>query len=86
MKVGDLIKQLQNLPEDMDIILQKDSEGNGYSPLEGLDSDAIYIPETTWSGEVYTTNWDAEDANMEEKEWEELKKNNKKCCVLYPIN
>jgi hypothetical protein len=37
---------------DRTVIMQSDAEGNGYSPLSGLDDNAMYIPDSTWSGEV----------------------------------
>ena len=69
----------------MEVILQKDSEGNGYSPLAGTDCEAIYIPENTYSGDVYSTEWSAEDADMDEDQWDELK-SKPKALILYPIN
>ena len=79
---------LNSLPVEMDeaeLICQKDGEGNGYSPLNGMAINTVYIPETTWSGEVYELDWTADDADMEEEEWEEIKKK-PKCIVLYPVN
>jgi len=85
MKVKDLIKELQQMNPESELIMQKDSEGNGYSPLSGADGNAVYIADSTWSGEVYDTKWSAEDADMEEEEWEEIK-SKPGCVVLYPIN
>jgi hypothetical protein len=51
MKVHELIALLSALDPESPVILQKDAEGNGYSPLSGLQA-ASYVPETTWSGEV----------------------------------
>lgn len=85
MKVKHLIESLKSFDPDSDVILQKDSEGNGYSPLAGADNDAVYVPDNTWSGDVYTTTWTAEDAGMSEDEWEKLKTESR-CVVLYPIN
>ena len=50
MNVSQLIEQLQKLEPDRLVILQKDAEGNGYSPLDSLGPCA-YIPETSWFGE-----------------------------------
>jgi len=86
MKVKDLIKQLSEMDPELDVIMQKDAEGNGYSPCAGADNDAIYVAETTWSGEVWTPSWSAEDADMEEDEWDEFKQKHPRCVVLYPIN
>lgn len=76
--VYDLIKQLQTLDPKAYIILQKDSEGNGYSPLAGAEA-GKYLPDNTWCGEV-----------MHPNDIEELDKKDKKklisCVVLWPIN
>lgn len=90
MKLKALKKYVNNLPKDLDnceVVIQKDSEGNGYSPLSGVDEDTIYIPGSTYDGEVYDRNSTAEDNCMEEEEWEALKNDPKKrCIVLFPIN
>ena len=36
-------------------------------------------------GEIYAATWTAEDAGMDEDEWEEFKKR-PRCAVLYPGN
>ncbi len=45
MKVQALIKGLQKLPKDADIILSADSEGNGHAHIDGLEkvTDTIFI-------------------------------------------
>jgi hypothetical protein len=90
MKLKDLKKYLNNLPAELDnceVICQKDSEGNGYSPLCGVDENTIYIPENSYSGNVYSMKWSAEDADIDEKEWNKLLKDKKKrAIVLYPTN
>ena len=50
MKVEELKRLLENYSDDFDVILQKDAEGNGCSPLEGVDN-AYYEAKTTWYGE-----------------------------------
>ncbi|MCP4761744.1 MAG: hypothetical protein GY870_08180 [archaeon] len=86
MKVKELKELLNDFPDDYDIILQKDSEGNGYSPLS-CGEEAMYIPETTWHGEVYDIKWSAEDAGRGVDEWEWMKQNKKfRCVVLAPTN
>ena len=90
MKLKELKEFINKLPEEMDdreVILAKDAEGNAYSPLTGISSDCIYIPETTWFGDVYYTDNSAEDNCMEEAEWNELKNNEElKCILLDPVN
>jgi len=85
MKVKELLEQLKTLDPEMDIIIQKDAEGNGYSPLAGADPDGIYVADTTWYGTVYDSNWSAEEAAMDEIEWKELHQL-PRCLVLHPVN
>lgn len=33
------------------MVCQKDSEGNGYSTLSGVDFNVMYLAENAWSGE-----------------------------------
>lgn len=51
MTVKDLKKLIKDLPDDMPVILQKDPEGNGYSPLNGYWKGG-YKAITTWYGEA----------------------------------
>lgn len=85
MKVSELIAELSKIDQDAMVILQKDAEGNGYSPLHAVDGAAIYVPESTWSGDVYSTNWTAEDAGMDEDEWADML-HHPRCVVLAPVN
>ena len=85
MNIKELKELIRELPDDMEVILQKDAEGNGFSPLADLDSDCIYIPDSTWSGVVYSKGIPASEMYMEEEEWENLKKQ-PSVCVLCPVN
>ena len=85
MTVKELIKELKKCDPKAQVILQKDSEGNGFSPLFDVDGDCIYVPDSTWSGDVYDASWDAEDAGMEEFDWKETLKA-PRCVVLGPVN
>ena len=85
MKVKDLIRELKLLDPEMEVILQKDSEGNGFSPLDGVDENCIYVEETSYEGYIYDTTWDADEADMSEDEWAEFLKQ-PRCVVLYPVN
>jgi hypothetical protein len=85
MKVSELIKELSALDQNSEVILQKDAEGNGYSPLYAVDGDGIYISESTWSGSVYSAEWTAHDADMDADEWTEILKR-PRCVVLAPVN
>lgn len=54
MTVRDLIALLSPMDPNRIVVLQKDAEGNGYSPLRdgGADDNAVYVADTTWSGDV----------------------------------
>lgn len=88
MTLKELKDQLNALPANLDnlpVILQKDAEGNGYSPLSDVDHEASYVPEQPWYGTVYSHAHSADDNCLEEKEWKKIKKNNR-CIVLAPVN
>jgi hypothetical protein len=85
MKVSELVAALREVNQDAEVILQKDAEGNGYSPLYIVDGDAVYAPETTWSGNVYSCGWSAEDADMQPDEWAAILAK-PRCVVLAPVN
>jgi len=85
MTVKELKEAIANLPDEMEVVLQKDSEGNGYSPLAGADPDAVYIPDSTWSGDVYSIEWTADDACMSDEEWEDIK-SKPRTLILQPVN
>lgn len=85
MKVSLLLKILKELDPEMEVIIQKDSEGNGYSPLAGADPEGIYVEESSWGGYVYDPTWGAEGACMDEEEWQEILKL-PRALILYPVN
>lgn len=85
MNVKELKEAIADLPDDMEVILQKDAEGNGYSPLADADPEAVYIAETTWCGDVYDTRWTPEDACKDEEEWEEILAK-PRALILAPVN
>ena len=78
MKVKELIKELSLLDPELNVMLQKDPEGNGYSSLEGAEK-AVYDGFES----VYNLENTADDNCLEEDEWENLKKNNL-VVVLWP--
>lgn len=51
---GELGDYLATQPRDRKVILQKDAEGNGYSPLADA-GESMYVAESTWAGETYLT-------------------------------
>ena len=87
MTVAELIEELNKLPPTLPIIIQKDSEGNSYSPLYGVDENGVYQPNSPWSGDVIYTTQSWEEAGFDSKEdMEYFISENTPCCVLYPIN
>lgn len=83
--VKDLKQDIAELPDDMEIILQADAEGNGYRQARGVDPDCVFVAESPWYGEVYSTYYSADDNCMDEDYWEKLKQG-PKCLVIHPIN
>jgi len=79
MTVKELKEELANLPDDMELVLQIDSEGNGYEKVRGIDPDSI----ETDDGDVYDATQTADEACMEEDEWEEIKKL-PRVAIIYP--
>ena len=51
MTIKQLRERLSVYPEDTLVVLSKDSEGNGFSPLSDDLSMGRYIEEHKWSGE-----------------------------------
>lgn len=86
MTVKELIEELQSLPAEAEVILQKDSEGNGYSPCAGVDGPVRYKPESTWSGQAYDDDdreyLVEEEEELTAEEWEALQR----VVVLFPVN
>jgi hypothetical protein len=72
MNVNQLRVILEMMPPEAEVILQKDSAGNGYSPCAGADDAAVYVPDSTWSGNVYSTNNSAAEHCLEQAEWAAL--------------
>lgn len=89
MTVRELIAILSNMDPDRTIILQEDAEGNGYSPLAGCDDNALYFPDSTWSGEVYPeyiTEEMRKAGFTEEGDIHEPEEDTVRAVILYPIN
>ena len=87
MRVKDLIAALATMDPDALVVLQKDSEGNGYSPLTGVDDNCIYVPLSTWHGEIYLrklTPFLKEEGFGEEDVYDGS--DGRPAVVLYPVN
>ena len=74
MTVKELKECITNLPDNMEIFLSSDDEGNSYRPMNSADTDGIVVYEDS-EYNVYSDKWTADDACMELDEWDEFLKN-----------
>lgn len=69
------------------VVMSKDAEGNGFSPLEQTVGNSLYTPESTWSGSVSIKELDDE---LKEQGYTEedcyRDETSKECVVLWPVN
>lgn len=82
MTIAELIEKLEAVPEaerDRLVVLQKDGEGNGYSPLDGTAAETWYDPVSTWAGNC------PHPADVKSGEVE-LSKDAVKAFLLWPVN
>jgi hypothetical protein len=86
MTLAELRAQLGalNLPDDTPVILAKDGEGNGHSPLSEAEH-AMYLADTTWSGEHYLTE-QQRLAEEDPDEWSEAPDDAVHAVFLWPTN
>jgi hypothetical protein len=49
MTVKQLKEALETLPDDMQVVMSKDAEGNDFSPVDEAGT-GFYHPGSTWSG------------------------------------
>jgi hypothetical protein len=84
MTLAELCAQLDalNLPDDTPVILARDAEGNGYSPVAGAD-ELLYDAESTYSGSMYAT---PEMRAAEPDEWSEAPDSAVRAVFLWPTN
>ena len=86
MTLAELRAQLAalNLPNDTIVILAKDAEGNGFSPLEATES-CMYAADTTWSGDRYLTE-EQRLAKEEPDDWFQAPDDAVPAVFLWPTN
>ena len=82
MKVSELIELLKKYDQDSEVIMSCDEEGNGFSPLSDI-SNQIYVPDSTYSGDIYQTEL---DDDIEEEEDIYDGDDGVKAIVLWPTN
>jgi len=79
MNKKELLLLLVDVPDDAEVIISKDGEGNAYSPCCNCYYPLKYAPETTWRGVVYNPQ-DPDDSGWKYEE------NVKDAVVLYPTS
>lgn len=86
MTLNELRKQLDalNVPGHTPVILAKDAEGNGFSPVSNTEV-AMYAAETTWYGERYMTE-EARQATRRPDEYAEPPEAAVRAVFLWPTN
>lgn len=77
MKVKELAELLTGLDPEAEVVMSRDAEGNGHSPLADYSDQYHYVPESTWHGWL----WGHEDEEGDEKPEGAIK-----CVVLWPTN
>jgi len=86
MTVEELIKELKKCDLTSEVILAKDEEGNGFSPLADIDGEnCVYSPNSTWSGEIFDARWTPEEACLSKEQHSEMFKK-KRSVFLWPTN
>lgn len=80
----DALAKLDHLPGDTLIVLAKDGEGNGFSPLADLD-EAMYDADSTYSGDRYLSDADRE-ATGQPDEYSEAPESAVAAVFLWPTN
>jgi hypothetical protein len=85
MNVRELIEILEDISPDAIVILQKDSEGNGFSPCVGAEQ-AWYEADSTWSGQVIDADYLAIEEDAEVDEIQDRLHATPICVVLWPVN
>lgn len=87
MTAKELMDILATVRPDTLIILSKDGEGNGYSPLADMSRQegTVYVAESTWSGEIHVPP--GEDADPEDIEtYEDAVAQGVHAICLWPVN
>jgi hypothetical protein len=84
MTVADLQAALATLPSNTLVVLAKDGEGNGFSPLTEAQN-ALYAADSTWSGEHYMTD-EQRHATGEPAEYSQAPDDAVPALFLWPTN
>lgn len=84
MRVGALRALLEPLADNLLVVLSRDGEGNGYSPLADHSdpNDTLYHADTTWMGEISHPS----QAEEEEEDGWGYSDEGVPALVLWPVN
>lgn len=85
MKIKELIETLSAYDPECEVVMSGDSEGNVFKTISNLVSVGIYVPENGWCGQFYDDQWDADDACIDEDEWNEMLEGPRTICI-WPVN
>lgn len=85
MKVKELKKLLENVNDERIVVMSKDGEGNGFSPLYFLDDESRYLADSTWSGEVGLEKLTPKLQNQGYGD-EDVLEDGELALVLWPVN
>ena len=81
--IGDLVAELLKLDQSLPIVMSRDAEGNGYSPLSAWDV-ATYYPDVWNDGSLSTYSGAVDHPDDEPGEWKG--RVGVKALVLWPVN
>jgi hypothetical protein len=70
MNIKQLKEYIKDLPDDMKVVLQGDSEGNYFNNAFDLDSNCVFDEHNNF----YSLDWTADLACKSKSEWNEIKK------------
>jgi hypothetical protein len=84
MLVKELIELLQRQDPDRVVVLQKNSEGNGYSPLHSWWT-GVYVPDNILYGDAHLEELTPELIERGYSE-EDVRTDGERALFLYPIN
>ncbi len=85
MTVKDLREALEGLPDDARVIMQEDSEGNGYRWVEGAAFDGVLVEDNGWHAEISNADWSADDACQTQEDWDAMLAA-PRVLVIHPVN
>lgn len=85
MTVKELREQLANLPDDMQLFLQVDPEGNGYHKVRGIDAEVLAaFDKEGHLDSQYPIEHGADGNCVDEDEWKNMLKTLPRIGIVYP--